>query len=217
MKTIRLFIADDHELVRRGLAALVGASGAIEVVGESGSLDALPSVIEASQPDVLLLDVKFPQGDSYTVCGALKERWPDLKVLFLTSHGSEEVVFACIESGANGFLLKDVEPDQLVHAIHDVSEGKSILDPSVTSQVFKMLRPDGGGSRAPTPPQTVEKLSPQEMRILKLVAEGLTNNEVAEELGLSPKTVKNYLSNAMGKLGFSRRAQAAAYWVKYYG
>lgn len=217
MKKIRLFIADDHELVRRGLISLVSTADSIEVVGQIGELRRLPEALAAADPEVLLLDVKFPEGDSFHLCAKLQERHPDLKVLFLTSHSTDEVLFSCLDSGAKGFLLKDVEPDELIRAIEEVAAGNSVLDPSVTGQVLKRLETGPQPEARPTPPDGPEKLSPQEMRILELVARGFTNKEVADDLNLSPKTVKNYLSNAMGKLGFSRRAQAAAYWVKYHG
>lgn len=224
MSTVSICIADDHSMVRLGLKSLLESNAAIQVVGEAEALDVLPGRIRDLRPDLLLLDVKFQAGESFATCQALKEEFPDLKVLFLTSHGSDQVLFQCIQAGADGFLLKDVDGDELMRGILDVAGGRSILDPSVTGRVFSQIKSrqgeslDSTASSAPIadPPKLVEPLSQQEMRVLKEVAAGLTNKEIAEELRLSPKTVKNYLSNAMGKLGFHRRAQAAAYYVKYY-
>jgi two-component system response regulator DevR len=228
MNPISLLIADDHAMVRMGLRSLLDTCPGITVVGEADSLEGLSARVEEMQPTVLLLDVKFPTGDSFSSCEALKRKHPELRVLFLTSHGTDEVVFQCIRCGADGFLLKDVAPEVLTQAVLDVAAGKSILDPSVTAKVFTHLKtessegaagaaPETHQERAPAAPHDlVDSLSPQELNVLEKVAEGLTNKEIAEEIGLSPKTVKNYLSNAMGKLGFNRRAQAAAFYVKHY-
>lgn len=225
MKPISLLIADDHEIVRKGLKSLLETFEEVEVVGETGSLDRLPSMADECSPDVILLDVKFPVGNSFHYCRLLKSGNPAIKVLYLTSHDSDEIIFQCIDSGADGFLLKDVDPEELLRAITGVHHGKSILDPSVTARIFSKLKSSSKeethelrkmkGEQAL--PELIEPLTPQELKVLEKVAQGLTNKEVAEELRLSPKTVKNYLSHAMGKLGFNRRAQVAAYYTKYYG
>lgn len=219
MKRIPILIADDHEMVRVGLRALLETYEDVEIVGDTGSLDRLPGLVERLQPRVLLLDVKFPGGHSFEACRRLKATHPELGVLFLTSHGNESVVVQCIENRGDGFLLKDVASEELVAAIRKVAAGQSILDASMTAKVYTQLQKrmilEAGGVEYPLPED--EALTPQEMRVLKLVAEGLTNREIAERMGLSPKTVKNYLSNLMSKLGFKRRAQAAAYFVKHFG
>jgi DNA-binding NarL/FixJ family response regulator len=201
-------LVDDHEVVRLGLCALFGQTKHIEVVGEAGTV--AEAVLEAGRvrPDVVVMDLRLPDGTGLDACREILSAHPTVRVLFLTSYSDEEAVLSTILAGAAGYVLKEIRQEALIHAIETVSSGQSILDPKVTQTVVaevatltKKLHATKAGSK--------DDLSPQEARILELVVEGKTNKEIAATLGLSAKTVKNYLSNAFQKLHVSRRSHAA--------
>lgn len=209
---IRLALVDDSEVVRAGLRALLGTDARIEIVGEAGTAAAGVELCGRIQPEIVLLDIRLPDGTGFDVCRAVLQKQPELRVLMLTSMVDDTLVDEAIRSGAHGYLLKEVNGRELVQAIVDVAAGKSILDPAVTARVMRLLK---AGNSAGSPEQAaLASLSPQEKRVLALIAEGRTNKEVGSELGLSEKTVKNYLSNIFSKLHVTRRAQAAALFAQ---
>ena len=205
---IRLVLVDDSEMVRAGLRSLLGAELHLEVVGEAGSVDAGVAVCGRLKPDVVLLDIRLPDGTGFEACTRILVLSPDSRILILTSIADEELVDQAIRSGAHGYLLKEIDAKGLTQAIVDVAGGKSILDPAVTARVMTLVKTGGG------PGGLLEALSPQERRVLALIADGRTNKEVGTELGLSEKTVKNYLANVFEKLHVSRRAEAAALFAR---
>lgn len=207
---IRLLLVDDHEVVRLGLKTLFEEAGGFQVVGEAGTQSAAIAEAARLAPDVVLMDVKLPDGNGVEACRAIRAAQPSARVLFLTSYADDEAVLATILAGADGFLLKDVSGDDLVRALRKVARGQSILDGAVTQRVLarvKTLSNSEAGKKE-------DGLSPQEQKVLALVAEGKTNKEIASALALSDKTVGNYLSNIFQKLQVTRRAQAAVYYTK---
>jgi len=201
-------LVDDHEVVRLGLRALFKQTGKVEVVAEAGTVaDAIERAAK-HRPDLVLMDLRLPDGTGVDACRDIPSDNPGTRVLFLTSHSDEEAVTSTILAGAAGYLLKEIGSNALLHAIETVSSGESILDPKVTKAVLNRMSLLAAG--AVTRRASDEKLSPQERRILGLVVEGKTNKEIAKALDLSDKTVKNYLSNAFQKLNVRRRSQAAA-------
>lgn len=194
---VRLLLVDDHEVVRAGLRALLAGIDGIEVVGEAGSV--AEAVREAARlaPQVVLMDLRLPDGSGLDACREILSNAPQTRIVFLTSYSDEQAVMSTVLAGAAGYVLKDIGHRALVEAIRDAAAGRPILDPRLTDPVASRVR-------------KAEALSAQEQRVLALVVEGRTNKEIAATLGLSDKTVKNYLSNAFAKLGISRRAQAAA-------
>lgn len=204
---IRIVIVDDSEVVRMGLRALLAPETAIRVVGEAGTVAQSVTVAESAKPDVVLMDIRLPDGNGFEACRLVLGKVPECRVLFLTSVVDDKLVDEAIRCGGHGYLLKEINGRGLVQAIVDVAAGKSILDPAVTARVMKLVK--GGGPNAPA----LDALSPQEKRILALIAEGKTNKEVANDLGLSEKTVKNYLANAFDKLNVTRRSQAVALFI----
>ena len=202
---IRVFLLDDHELVRRGLADLVGVESDIEVVGEASSVAEAMVRIPATQPDVAVLDVRLPDGSGVEVCRDIRSQMPDVKCLMLTSFSDDEALFDAIMAGASGYVLKEIRGNDLVHAIRQVAAGKSLLDPSLTQKVLERLR------RGSEEDERLAALSDQERRILELIGEGMTNRQIGEEMHLAEKTVKNYVSSLLAKLGMERRTQAAAF------
>jgi DNA-binding NarL/FixJ family response regulator len=205
---IRLMLVDDHEVVRLGLRALFKQTGRVDVVAEAGTVADAIAQAAKHRPDLVLMDLRLPDGTGLDACREILSANPGTRVLFLTSHSDEEAVTSTILAGAAGYLLKEIGSKALIQAIETVYSGESILDPKVTRAVLNrmsLLAAGAGTRRAPD-----EKLSPQERRILGLVVEGKTNKEIAKALDLSDKTVKNYLSNAFQKLNVRRRSQAAA-------
>lgn len=209
--TIRVLLVDDHHVVRVGLRAMFSRYPQIEVAGEASS--GTEAVIEAQRlkPDVVLLDVRMGDGSAFDACRKILAGTEGTHVLFLTSFADDHTIFEAISAGADGYLLKDISPDELINAITQVAEGRSILDPAVTRRVLGRVK---AGNEAPKTPAGLEILSAQERRVLALVAQGKTNKEIGLEMGLSDKTVKNYLSNLLDKLNLSRRSQAAAFYVQ---
>jgi len=205
---IRLRLVDDHEVVRLGLRALFKQTGKVEVVAEAGTVaDAIERAAK-HRPDLVLMDLRLPDGTGLDACRDILSANPGTRVLFLTSHSDEEAVTSTILAGAAGYLLKEIGSKALINAIETVYGGESILDPKVTRAVLNRMSLLATGVVARR--ANDEKLSPQERRILGLVVEGKTNKEIAKALALSDKTVKNYLSNAFQKLNVRRRSQAAA-------
>jgi|ERR1051326_3316557 DNA-binding NarL/FixJ family response regulator len=215
-KRIRLLIVDDHKVVRLGLNTLLSRHEGIDVVGEAGTAAAAIEQTARLTPDVVLMDVRLPDGNGFEACRQIRRTHPDTRVLFLTSFADEEIVLESIDVGGDGYLLKEIDEENLVQAIRNVAAGKSILDPAVTRRVLERVKNTDSGEDTPST-NKLGSLSPQERRVLALVAEGQTNKEIGVVLGLSDKTVKNYLSNIMDKLQLTRRSQAAAYFVQHSG
>jgi two-component system response regulator DevR len=205
---IRLVLVDDSEVVRLGLRALLGAERALEIVGEGSSVATGVAACAKHKPDVALLDLRLPDGTGFDACRQILQRLPETRVLMLTSVADDTLVDEAIRAGAHGYLLKEVNSRALIQAITDVAAGKSILDPAVTARVMQFMKA-GGPTR-----DVLASLSPQESRVLALIAQGKTNKEAGNEMNLTEKTVKNYLSNIFEKLHVSRRAQAAAIYAQ---
>jgi DNA-binding NarL/FixJ family response regulator len=202
---IGVFLLDDHEVVRKGLRALLEACEDIEVVGEADTVaDALIS-IPAARPDVAILDVRLPDGSGVEVCREVRSNSPDVACVMLTSYADDEALIASIMAGAAGYVLKQVGSLDLLDTIRRAGAGESLLDPALTDRVLERLR-DG-----PKTDPRLAGLTPQERKILDLIAEGYTNRQIAENLFLAEKTVKNYVSNLLAKLGMERRTQAATF------
>ncbi len=199
---VRVFLLDDHEIVRRGLKDLLEVEGEFTVVGEASTAAEALARVPATRPQVAVLDVRLPDGDGVTVCRELRSRMPDLACLMLTSFSDDEALFDAIMAGASGYLLKQVGGTDLVGAVRKVAAGGSLLDPALAASVMTRLRT--GDRRDP-----LEQLTAQERRILDLIGEGLTNRQIGERLFLAEKTVKNYVSSLLAKLGIERRVQAA--------
>ncbi|WMX46144.1 response regulator [Streptomyces roseicoloratus] len=203
---IRVFLLDDHEVVRRGVHELLSVEADIEVVGEAGTAaDALVR-IPATRPDVAVLDVRLPDGSGVEVCREVRSQDDSVKCLMLTSYADDEALFDAIMAGASGYVLKAIRGNELLNAVRDVAAGRSLLDPVATARVLERLR-DGNGAKD----DRLAGLTEQERRILDLIGEGLTNRAIGERLHLAEKTIKNYVSSLLSKLGMERRSQAAAY------
>jgi two-component system, NarL family, response regulator DevR len=202
---IRVFLLDDHEIVRRGLADLLGAEADITVVGEAGTAAEALNRIPAARPDVAVLDARLPDGSGIDVCRDIRSSMPQVRCLILTSYDDNDAVFAAVMAGAAGYLLKEIRGSSLVDAIRQVAAGNSLLDPGVTERLLARLR-DGEPEDA-----KLASLSEREREILGLITEGLTNRQIGERMFLAEKTVKNYVSGLLAKLGMQRRTQAAVY------
>ena len=192
-------------MVRRGLRELLEAEDDLTVVGEASTAEEALARVPSTQPDVAILDVRLPDGDGVEVCREIRSRQPSVRCLMLTSFADDEALFSAIMAGASGYLLKQVRGTDLVDGVRRVGRGESLLDPSVTSRVLERIRANQNQT------DELASLSGQEHKILDLVAEGLTNREIGERMFLAEKTVKNYVSNVLAKLGMSRRSEAAAY------
>jgi DNA-binding NarL/FixJ family response regulator len=203
--TTRVFLVDDHEVVRTGLRDLLESTGEFTVVGEAGTADEAVRRIPAARPEVVVLDVRLPDGNGVEVCREVRSRLPGLGCLMLTSYADDEALFNSIMAGAAGYLLKQVRGTDLVDAVRKVAAGQSLLDPAVTARVLERIRRGDEGD------ELLGRLSEQERRILNLISEGLTNRQIAEQMYLAEKTVKNYVSNLLLKMGMARRTEAAAY------
>jgi two-component system response regulator DevR len=208
---IRVFLLDDHEVVRRGLIDLLQASGDIEVVGESGSAQEATRRIPALRPDVAVLDGRLPDGSGINVCRDVRAVDSTIKGLILTSYEDDEALFAAIMAGASGYVLKQIRGNDLIDAIRRVAEGQSLLDPAVTQRVLERIR------HGVEQPRELAGLTVQERKILELIAEGLTNRDIAGRMFLAEKTVKNYVSSILAKLGLERRTQAAVLATRLLG
>jgi DNA-binding NarL/FixJ family response regulator len=201
---IRVFLLDDHEMVRRGLKDLFDSQPDIEIVGESGSAKDAEVRIPALRPDVALLDGRLADGSGVEVCRTIRSVDPSINAIILTSYDDDEALFAAIMAGAAGYILKQIVGLELVDVVRKVANGQSLLDPSVTQRVLERLRT--GGSSVP---HELQSLTPQERRILEFITEGMTNRQIGEQLFLAEKTVKNYVTSILSKLGMQRRTQAA--------
>ncbi|HEV8064658.1 MAG TPA: response regulator transcription factor [Acidimicrobiales bacterium] len=204
---IRVFLLDDHEVVRQGLRHLLESEDDIEVVGEAGTAAEAVAAIGATQPRVAVLDVRLPDGSGVEVCREVRSSYPSIACLMLTSFADDEALFDAIMAGASGYVLKEVRGTELVNDIRRVAGGHSLLDPALTERVMRRIRERNEDDRA-------DRLTPQEQKILDHIADGLTNRQIAAAMYLSEKTVKNYVSNLLAKLGMSRRTEAAVYAVK---
>ncbi len=201
---IRVFLLDDHELVRRGVRDLLEGEDDLVVVGEAGTAEEAVGRIPATSPNVAVLDVQLPDGDGVEVCREVRSKHPEIACIMLTSFSDDEAVYAAIMAGAAGFVLKQVRGNDLVDGIRRVARGESLLDPQVTTRVLERLRTQSDADE-------LAGLTEQERNILTLIADGLTNREIGERLFLAEKTVKNYVSNLLAKLGMHRRTEAAVY------
>ena len=208
---LRVYLLDDHEVVRRGLRDLLEDSGDITVVGESASAAEATRRIPALRPDVAILDARLPDGSGIDVCREIRSIDPGIHALILTSFDDDEALFAAIMAGAAGYVLKQVRGTDLVDAIRRVAAGQSLLDPAVTARVLERVR------FGPPEDESLKRLTEQERRILALIAEGKTNRQIGEELFLAEKTVKNYVSSLLAKLGMERRTQAAVFAARLLG
>ncbi|MFE9996022.1 response regulator [Streptomyces avermitilis] len=204
---ITVFLLDDHEVVRRGVHDLLSGEDGVEVVGEAGTAADALARIPATHPDVAVLDVRLPDGSGVEVCREIRSQNDAVKCLMLTSYADDEALFDAIMAGASGYVLKAIRGSELLAAVRDVAAGKSLLDPVATARVLERLR-EGGG---PEEDDRLAHLTDQERRILELIGEGLTNRAIGERLHLAEKTIKNYVSSLLSKLGMQRRSQAAAY------
>ncbi len=203
--SLRVCLIDDHEVVRAGLRALIDSQKDMTVVGEAGTAEEGIRRVGYDEPDVVVLDVRLPDGSGVEACRDIRERFPDVKVLMLTSFADEEALMAAILAGASGYVLKRIKSDELVDDIRRVGSGESLLDPEMTNRLFARLR--NGTAEDPL----LGKLTGQERTIVDHIAAGLTNKQIADEMFLAEKTVKNYVSNILAKMGMSRRSEAAAY------
>jgi two-component system response regulator DevR len=210
---IRVMIVDDSELVRRGIASVLASASApaIKVVGEAGTVATAVSECLRLKPDIVLMDIRLPDGHGFSACRQILPKLPSTKVIVLTSYANDSFVYESVAAGAQGYLMKEIDPQGLIQAVRDVAAGRSILDPDATNRVLRLLR---GGSEGGA---DLASLSPQERRVLALVADGMTNKQVGEQLNLSENTVKNYLVNVFEKLHVKRRSQAATLYVKSSG
>ena len=200
---------DDHEIVRRGIKDLLESAGDIVVVGESGSAPEATRRIPALRPDVAILDGRLPDGSGIDVCRDIRSVDPSIKALILTSYDDDDALFAAIMGGASGYILKQVRGNDLVDTVRRVAAGQSMLDPAMTAAVLERVR------NGPPKDKELEALTAQEQKILELIGEGLTNRQIAEEMYLAEKTVKNYVSSLLAKLGLTSRTQAAIFATKH--
>jgi two-component system response regulator DevR len=208
--TVRIFLLDDHEIVRRGLRELFEGQEDFQVVGEAADAEEAMNRVPPTRPDVAVLDVRLPGSSGIEVCRDLRAALPDLKCLMLTSFADDDALFSAVLAGASGYLLKQIRGTDLVSAVRQVAEGQSLIDPALMAGVMDRLR-------GKPEDQRMAKLSAQERRILDLIAEGKTNRQIGTEMFLAEKTVKNYVSSLLQKMGFSRRTEAAVYATRSKG
>jgi DNA-binding NarL/FixJ family response regulator len=206
---ITVFLLDDHEIVRRGLRDLLEAEGDIEVVGEAGTQQQAVDRVHALDPDVAILDVRLDEGNGVEACRDIRSRHPRTACLILTSFADDEALFQAIMAGAAGYVLKQIRSNDLVDAVRRVAAGQNLLDPVVTARVLERLR------RGPEQDERVARLTEQERHVLDLLAQGLTNREIGERMHLAEKTIKNYVTALLAKMGMSRRTEAAVYAARH--
>lgn len=205
---IRVLLVDDHSVVRDGLRLLLQLNDGLEVCGEAATLKEAIMMTIDTNPDVVLLDFKLPDGDGVNGCISIKNLFPNIKIIILTAYAEQHIVMETIRAGADGYLLKNIESEELIKTILSVHNGESVLDPSVTEGVFNSIKLDN---------QKIEEsseLSPRETKILQALSLGKTNKEIAESLSISDKTVRNYISNIFKKINVSNRTEAASYWIR---
>jgi len=205
---IRVYLLDDHEIVRQGIRTFLEAAGDIEVVGESGSAVDATNRIPALRPDVAILDARLPDGSGIDVCRSVRSVDASINALILTSYDDDEALFSAIMAGASGYVLKEIKSSDLLSAVRHVASGQSLIDPSLTARVLERVR-----NPSTTAPELAD-LTDQEMKLLEFITEGLTNREIGERMFLAEKTVKNYVSTVLSKLGVERRTQAAVIAAK---
>jgi two-component system, NarL family, response regulator DevR len=208
---MRVLIVDDHNVVRLGLRALLNAEPGVEVVGEAGTAADAVRLVAATEPDVVLMDVRLPDESGIVACRQIRAQWPNVQVLVLTSYADESLVLEAIEAGAAGYVLKQVDTTDLVRAVHAVAAGDAVLDPATTARVLAVVRRTQHESHS----TAFHDLTERELEILALVAQGRTNAEIAEQLVLSEKTVRNHVSVILSKLGVTNRIEAATYAVRH--
>ena len=211
-RPLTLLVVDDHEVVRQGLASMLDRRPGFQVVADAGTVAESIEMARRFQPDLVIMDVRLPDGSGIEACREIRAELPDTRVVMLTSYPDEEAVLSAIIAGASGYLLKQVRGRDLVTAIESVGRGDSLLDPAVTEKVLQRVRAAASGGAS----DILAELTPQERKILLLVAEGKTNKEIASEIFLSDKTVKNYVSSILSKLNLQRRTQAAAFVAKHH-
>ncbi len=206
---ITVFLLDDHEIVRRGLRDLLEAEGDIEVIGEASTQDEAVNRVHALDPDVAVLDVRLQEGNGVEACRDIRSRHPRTACLILTSFADDDALFQAIMAGAAGYVLKQIRSTDLVDAVRRVAAGQSLLDPAVTARVLERLR------KGPDEDERLARLTDQEREVLNLLSEGLTNRQIGERLHLAEKTIKNYVTVVLSKLGMSRRTEAAVYAARH--
>ena len=211
-RPLRLLVVDDHEVVRRGLVSLFDRRSGFDVVAQAGSVADAIALAARHEPDLVIMDVRLPDGSGIEACREIRAARPETRVIILTSYPDDEAVLSAIIAGASGYLLKQIRGRDLVSALESVGRGESLLDPAVTEKVLERVRRIASGSA----PDELAELTAQERKILMLVADGKTKKEVAAEIFLSDKTVKNYVSSILSKLNLQRRAQAAAFVAKHH-
>ncbi len=211
VRQLRLLVVDDHEVVRQGLVALLDRRDRFQVVAEAGTVEEALEATRRFHPDLVVMDVRLPDGSGIEACREIRAEFPTTRVVMLTSYPDEEAVLSAIIAGASGYLLKQIRARDLVSALESVGRGESLLDPAVTEKVLDRVRRIASG----TYQDELAQLTAQEQKILMLVAEGKTNKEIASEVFLSDKTVKNYVSSILSKLNLERRAQAAAFVARH--
>ena len=204
----RVFLVDDHEIVRRGIAELINAEADLEVVGESPSVAHTLGRVAATQPDIAVLDVRLPDGSGVDLCRAIRSAHPDIQCIMLTAYDDDEASYSAVLAGAAGYVLKDIRGQNLIEGIRRVARGESIMPKGLAAGVFATL------SKPPAAPEDGPELTLRERQVLELIAEGLTNRQIGDRLELAEKTVKNYVSGLLAKLGMERRTQAAVYGAK---
>lgn len=207
---IRVFLVDDHEIVRRGLADLIGSQPDLELVGEAGTVQQATGRVEATLPDVAVLDVRLPDGSGIDLCRDIRSRFPGVACLILTGYDDDSAASAAVLAGAAGYILKDVRGAQLLDAIRAVASGRSLLNRAVAEHAATRIR-----QRADSEDPRLSSLGLRERQILRLIADGLTNRQIGEQLGIAEKTVKNYVSSLLSKLGLERRTQAVAFHLEH--
>ncbi len=210
-KPLRLLVVDDHEVVRQGLVALLDRRESFQVVAQAGTVADAIAAADRFRPDLIIMDVRLPDGSGIEACRDIRAEHPEIRVVMLTSYPDEEAVLSAIVAGASGYLLKQIRARDLVSGLEAVGRGESLLDPAVTEKVLERIRRIAASDQG----DDFAQLTAQERKILLLVAEGMTNKEIAAEVYLSDKTVKNYVSSILSKLDLQRRAQAAAYVAKH--
>jgi two-component system, NarL family, response regulator DevR len=207
---LRVLLVDDHEVVRHGIRALLEAHKDFTVVDEAESVPSAVAAVDQHRPDVVVMDVRLSDGSGIEATREIRARYPETRVLMLTSFADHEALFSSIMAGASGYVLKQIRGDELVSAVRSVGEGQNLIDPALTGVVMERLRASAGSGRD----ERLMRLSPQEERVLELIAAGRTNREIGTALRLSEKTVRNYVSSILAKLEVARRAEAAAYLAR---